>query len=77
MYSLVGTYNIHVQNNERVVKLGGLGLRLVFFERLSRYTDKDGVLPSNESMGFACRGAHTTYSTCIHSDTRLIHAYNR
>ena len=22
MYSLVGTYNIHVQNNERVVKLG-------------------------------------------------------
>ena len=41
----------------------------MFFQRLSRYKDKDGLLPSNEYMVLACRGVHHTYSTCIHSDT--------
>ena len=51
--------------------LGGLGLHLVFFQGLSRYKYKDGLLPSIEYMGFACRGVHPTYSnrTCIHADT--------
>ena len=41
----------------------------MFFQRLSRYKDKDGLLPSNEYMVLACRGVHHIYSTCIHSDT--------
>ena len=43
----------------------------MFFQGLSRYKYKDGLLPSNEYMGFACRGVHPTYSnrTCIHADT--------
>ena len=31
---------------------------VVFFRGLSRYKDEDGVLPSNEYMGCACRGVH-------------------
>ena len=41
----------------------------MFFQRLSRYKDKDGLLPGSEYMVLACRGVHHTYSTCIHSDT--------
>ena len=53
----------------------------MFFQRLSRYKDKDkdGLLPSNEYMVLACRGVHHIYSRCIHSDThgKLMHTIAR
>ena len=46
----------------------------MFFQRLSRYKDEDGLLPSNEYMS-ACRGVHHTYSICLHACI-LIHTLN-